>query len=134
MKPWLSSRRRLIDLGILAGVSLVLFLIFQNPSFVALFAMGFIWNWTASQDLNLLFESRRSRFSTLKLVVNVQNLFLKPFTNSWVKIAVGILPAGIFWCMVIAFNESEMPWYATFLGSLFFEVINLKLKKPEPAA
>ena len=75
--------------------------------------------------------------SMLNTVVNLQNLILKPFSKApgFVQRILKVLPAGIFWTMVIYINESDMPWWATFIGSLVFEIIQLEIdffKKNKP--
>jgi hypothetical protein len=128
MKPFLMERKRVIDLIILLVIVLIIFWIWGHWGFMALFVLGYIWNWVAAQDLSLIFENRRYRFSTLKLVGNLQILFLKPFKSAplWIRWIVGILPAGVLWSMIIYFNDSQMPWWATFLGSLTFEFVQLE--------
>ncbi len=129
MKPFLTNRRRSMELLGLLLLDLIIYFIWSSWPMVTLFSLGFIWNWVASQDLQLLFENRRYRFSMLKMVMNLQFLFLKPFENfpAWVKWIVRTLPAGMFWSMVIFFNDSSMPWWATYLGSLVFEIIQLEI-------
>lgn len=130
MKPFLVERRKLNDLGILIILNIVIYIIWQKWEVVSLFSVGFIWNWVASQDLGPLMENRRYRFSTLKMISNLQTQVVKPFINmpKWVQALARSLPAGIFWSMVIYFNESQMPWWATFMGSLTFEVVQIEIK------
>lgn len=130
MKPFLTTRRRLVDLLILFVLDLGLYFLWQDLSLVVLFSFGFIWNWVAAQDLHMLFENKRYRYSMVRLVINLQTMFLNLVVRApaWVKWVVQILPAGIFWTMVILFNDSSMPWWATFLGSLVFEIIQLESK------
>lgn len=130
---FLSSKRRLLDLPILLLIVILITLALDGAS-AALFAVGFIWNWVATQDLDPLFMNRRSKFSMLRMVINLQTMILKPFAKApeIVKLILKCLPAGIFWFGVIYLNDSKMPWYMTFLGSLVFELTSL-VKKPKAA-
>lgn len=129
MTPLIPPKRKMIELGIMVVLAAVFYLLYPNPDAAMLFVFGFIWNWSASNDLTVLFENRRYRMSMLKLVVNLQNLALKPFgwAPAFVKGIVKVLPAGIFWSLVIFVNDSDMPWWATFVGSLAFELMQIEL-------
>ena len=131
MKPFLTSKRKMIELLVLLGFNIVFYLLWSSFDVIALFSLGFIWNWVASQNLDLIFENRpRYRFSMLRTVLNLQSLFLKPFEKSpaFVKFFIRIVPAGVFWFAVIYFNDSQMPWWMVFLGSFAFEIIQLDSK------
>ncbi len=125
MKPFLTTRRKTIELGVLLVLGAGFYLLWPGPEGVVLFSFGYVWNWVGSQDLQGILENKRYRFSMLKLVVNLQKIFQRPVAGApeAVKIPVRILPAGLFWLMVITFNESTMPWWSTFLGSLCFELV-----------
>lgn len=127
MMTFIPPIRKLIELLILFIILGVFYLIYPDLSIVILFTFGFIWNWTASNDLSVLFLNKRYRFSLIKFVVTCQQLILRPF--SWapeiLKKVVKILPAGLFWTLIIFWNESFMPWWATFIGSLVFELTQL---------
>ena len=129
MSTIVPPKRKMIELGIMLILAAVFYLIHPNFDAVMLFVFGFVWNWSASNDLTAVFENRRYRMSMLKFVVNMQNLILKPFgwAPEFVKRIVKVLPAGIFWSMVIFVNESEMPWWATFVGSIAFELLQIEL-------
>lgn len=131
MNSFFISKRKTVELAILVILDAVLFLVLNNWDFITLFSLGFVWNWVASQEKDILIENnRRYRFSTLKTVFNLQNLFLKPFKNApeAIKFFVRILPAGLFWAGVILFIVSPMPWWAVFLGSFLLELIILETK------
>lgn len=129
MMLFIPPKRKLLELILLLVMALILYFIFNSLNAVVLFCFGFIWNWSASNDLSGIFENKRYRFSMLRMVVNLQNLFLKPFHSApqAIKLILRILPAGIFWSLVIFINESAMPWWCTFLGSLAFELMQLEL-------
>lgn len=130
MTPFVPPKRKLYELLGLVGFDLLVYLLFPNLDAVILFSLGFIWNWAASNDLSHIFENRRYRFSMLKAVLRMQELALRPFKNMPLivqKIA-AVIPAGLFWTFVIFVNESEMPWWATFLGSITFELLQIELK------
>ena len=129
MKPFLVEKKRMIELGILAVMDIVLYFIFSDASSVALFSFGFIWNWTAAQDLESVLVNPRYRFSMLKFVGNVQALALRPVQRfpRWTHFIARLIPAGVFWIMVIFINDSVMPWWMTFIGSLVFEIVQFEL-------
>lgn len=124
------SKRKLFELLLLIFLDIVFYFLWNSWNFVVLFSLGYIWNWVASQADTLNFENKRYRFSTLKTVVNLQNLILKPLKGmpEAVKLIARALPAGVFWTAVILFNESNIPWWAVFIGSISMELIQLETK------
>jgi hypothetical protein len=135
MNGFLISKRKFFELVILVFLDAVLYLVLNSWDVVTLFSFGFIWNWVASQESNIMIgNNRRYRFSTLKTVFNLQNLSLKPFSKApeSVKFIVRLLPAGLFWAGVIVFIDSPMPWWAVFLGSFVLELIILETKIFQP--
>ena len=135
MNGFLVSKRKTLELGILLLLDIVFYVLWNSFDFVILFSLGFIWNWVASQEQSIILENnRRYRFSTLKTVFNLQKLFLRPIKRmpKFVHFIARILPAGLFWSAVILFNESPMPWWAVFLGSLTVELILLETKLFHP--
>jgi hypothetical protein len=129
MTTFIPPKRKIFELLMLPVFVGVFYVIHASVEAITLFAFGYIWNWSASNDLELLFQNKRYRMSMLKTVVNLQNLILKPF--NWasfiVQKLVKILPAGIFWSLVIFINESDMPWWATFIGSAVFELLQIEI-------
>lgn len=129
MTSFFIPRRKVIELLLLMMFLGILYFIWPSIEVMGLFSFGYIWNWSASNDLGTLFENKRYRMSMLRLVVNLQNLTLRPF--SWapeiLKRLIKVLPAGIFWSLVIFLNDSHMPWWATFLGSFVFELLLLEI-------
>lgn len=137
MNSFFISKRKTFELGVLIVLDIIFFIILNRLDFVTLFSLGFVWNWVASQEENIMIgNNRRYRFSTLKTVFNLQNLFLRPVGKApaFIKFTVRLLPAGFFWWGVILFIESPMPWWAVFLGSLILELILLEIKflSPKP--
>lgn len=135
--PFLTSRKKMLELLILALLDVVIYFI-SGWEVVALFSMGFIWNWVASQELEALLSNKHYRFSMVKLVKNLQLMILNPLAGApqFVKWFAAALPAGIFWWLVIFVNDANMPWWATFLGSFFyqilqFEMLSIKKEKEE---
>ncbi|MES2528622.1 MAG: hypothetical protein V4598_16180 [Bdellovibrionota bacterium] len=125
MRPFLTSKRKLIDLIVVITVSAVIWpLLGMEAAF--LFCFGFIWNWAASQDLTQYMSGKSYRFTMLKLVTSSQTLILSPAPiqrlPEFAKAIVRSLPAGIFWWAVIWTNDSDLPVWATFAGSLVFEL------------
>ena len=125
MRPILTSKRKLLDLVVVLILAAVVWLI-QGIEPALLFAFGFVWNWVASQDLSQYMEGRSYRYTMLKFVLNLQALIVSPGfikrSPEFVKLILRSLPAGIFWSMVIWFQDSDLPIWATFLGSLSFEL------------
>lgn len=128
---FIPPKRKLVDLFILLFLLLVIYFVYPEMEVLTLFAFGFIWNWSASNDLAELFEhNKRYRLSLLKFVYNIQSLFIRPVKSAPVllKKFISILPAGAFWAIVIFINESNVPWWPPFLGSLAFELLQIDLK------
>ena len=123
-------KRKLFELVILLSVNLVIYFIWEAFGFMALYSLGFVWNWVASQELPELMDNRRYRYSSVRLVKNLQIMIQSPLVRApgvvqWIARS---LPAGIFWGLVIFLNDSEMPWWATFLGSLSYELLSLEVR------
>jgi hypothetical protein len=127
MKPFLTNKRKMIELFLLMVLLGSGYLIWSSVAPLMLFGLGFIWNWTASQKLDQLFENQRYKYSTLKLVFSLQEMIQRPFSrfHPLTRIVPKIVPAGTFWLLVIFFIQSDMPWWATYGGSLFFELTQL---------
>lgn len=125
MRPILTSKRKLLDLVIVVILATVVWMI-KGLETAWLFAFGFVWNWVASQDLSQYMEGRSYRYTMLKFVLNLQALIVSPGfikrSPEFVKLILRSLPAGIFWSLVIWFQDSDLPIWATFLGSLSFEL------------
>ncbi len=135
MSSFFISRRKFFELLALIIIDLVFYFLWDNLDFVILFSFGYVWNWVASQESDVtLGNTKRYRFSTIKTVFNLQNLIVKPFPHlpSMVKTGLKSLPAGMFWTAVIWFNNSQMPWWAVFLGSLSAELAQLESKFFKP--
>ncbi len=58
MRPFLTSKRKLLDLIVLVVLAGILWFL-QGYEPALLFSFGFIWNWVASQDLSEHMEGRR---------------------------------------------------------------------------
>lgn len=129
MTTFIPPKRKIFELLGLPVFLGIMYLVYPKIEAVTLFAFGYIWNWSASNDFTLLFQNRRYRMSMLKTVVNLQNLILKPFGQApaIVQKIVKILPAGIFWSLVVLINESDMPWWSTFIGSAVFELLQFEI-------
>lgn len=128
MNAFFITKRKTFELGLLLLLDLILYFILSDFDFVILFSFGYVWNWVGSQQDSLTFEGKKYRYSTLKTVINLQNLFLKPLASAphFVKMIVRSLPAGLFWGAVILFVDSHMPWWSVFIGSLTLELILLE--------
>ncbi len=130
MSSFVPPRRKLWELLAALGVAGVLYLFYRNLDAVILFISGFVWNWSASIDPGPLFENRRYRFSMLATVIALQRFVLRPFVGApeLLRRFVGIFPAGTFWWIVVIINDSTMPWWFTFFGSLTFELFQIELR------
>jgi len=128
MNPFLTSKKKLLELLFLGVGLIVILIVWPSVDTAMLFCLGFIWNWTASQEILYAFDNRKYRFSLLKMVFTLQSLFIFPFKNlpEITKLIPRILPAGIFWCLVIWFVQAQMPWWTTFIGSLVFELTQIQ--------
>lgn len=125
------SKKKIFEIFIMIIISGIIYLIYPHFEASALFCSGFVWNWAVSIEHGDLLQTRKYRFSFLRTIILIQNLFLKPFKNSpefLIKI-ISLLPAGFFWNLLFIINESEMPWWSTFLGSVSFEMLQLFLSK-----
>lgn len=129
IKVLFPSRRKMLDLLILVVLATVFYFLFPVLEGVILFVFGYIWNWCASIELDPVYENRRFRFSMLSTVRNFQKLILKPFRRAprIIQKLISILPAGIFWAMVVYINDSVMPWWAPFVGSAAYELLQIEL-------
>ena len=128
MNGFLISKRKTFELLFLVLLNAILYFILGNLDFSILFTFGYVWNWVGSQHESLSFEGKKYRYSTLKTVLNLQGLILKPLSRApyAIKLLARSLPAGLFWWGVIIFNESQMPWWAVFIGSLTMEIVLLE--------
>ncbi len=128
MKLVLPSKRKLFELSLLPLFCLPFIILGNSPDIVILLGLGYIWNWAASNDLPYVQENRRYRMSLIGLVVTINDWILKPFhqMHPLVTHFVRLFPAGIFWLGVLFINDSVMPWWATFVGSLLFELTQIK--------
>ncbi len=137
MRPFLTSKRKLIDLVVISVLIAILWPTLGVEA-ALLFGSGFIWNWAASQDLSQYMAGKSYRFTMLRLVLNLQSLIQSPpFIQTppeFIKLILRSLPAGLFWWAVIWFQDSDLPIWATFAGSLVFELSQWEIfyRKKEP--
>ncbi len=125
MRPFLATKRKLLDLIVLLILATAVYFL-QDFDSALLFSFGFIWNWAASQDLSQVMEGKRYQYTMLKLVLSSQAWIVSPGivqrSPEIIKLILRSLPAGLFWWAVIWFMGSELPFWATFLGSFAFEI------------
>lgn len=127
----MSSRRKLFELLIMLGLGLGLYFVWASAAYVSLFFVGFIWNWSASQNVAIIQESRNYRFSFMKMIYNLQRPLEK--LPRYIAIPARCLPAGLFWWLVILFADSSLPFWPVIIGSLVYELIQLDsilIRKP----
>lgn len=135
MKPFMADRRKMIELLPLPALLALIIVFAPKPTMAILFAFGYIWNWTVSQPLLYVQENKRYKFSTLKLVKNIHQIFLKPVEKlkiSWAKRIVSLLPAGLFWGLISHSLSSDIPWWMCFFGSLSYELMDLIFNRTIP--
>jgi hypothetical protein len=91
-----------------------------------MFSSGFIWNWVGSQDLTQFMEGRNYKYTTLRMVLNLQSFIVSvgPLKRApeFAKVILRCLPAGLFWWGLIWFFDSELPMWPAFLGSVCYEL------------
>jgi hypothetical protein len=125
MRPFLTSKRKLLDLIVLLVLAVVVGFL-QGVEAALMFSSGFIWNWVGSQDLTQFMEGRNYKFTTLRFVLNLQSAIVTagPLKRAPdpVKMILRCLPAGLFWLALIWFFDSDLPAWPAFLGSLCFEL------------
>jgi hypothetical protein len=121
--------RKILEIFFILVCSYGYFLVYPKWEGVLLFLFGFIWNWSASIPLDPIFENRNYRFSMLKTVHNLQSFIVKPVKDGpqILKSLLASIPAGCFWWIVIYINDSDMPWWSTFFGSLLYEIFQYLL-------
>ena len=123
------SKRKKIEFFLLPIFLGVLYFFTSNIDAVVLFTFGYIWNWVCSIELDEMYSEKRYKFSLLRLVLTVQQTFLKPFNKfpEILKRVIRIFPAGVFWFLILFIYDSQMPIWAPFLGSLVFELTSLEV-------
>jgi hypothetical protein len=123
------QKRRLFELLALFVFSLAAFAVFQDGKQVVFFVTGFIWNWSAYQRLDYVFEKPKYRLSFLKMVYNLHYLFqypLKKFPLPF-RILARTLPCGLFLLGLNHFFDSKLNVLASFAGSFLFELFQFDL-------
>ncbi|GEM_PF-1469638 len=128
MKPFMADRRKMMELLPLPLLLTIIIVFAPTPSMCILFAFGYIWNWTVSQPLLYVQENIRYKFSTLKMIKNIHQLFLRPLSNfkyKWPNKIISIIPAGLFWGLIAHSLGSDIPWWICFFGSLSYEGLSL---------
>lgn len=123
-----SKNPRLLELiFLILVISIVSFL---SLSAASLLALGFIWNWTLLFDVEKVKTNKRYRFSTLKFVFILRDIFEKLLKDHpqylWVA---RLFPAGLFWLLVGYFLDSFAFWWAPFIGSALLEAIHWVIQK-----
>lgn len=119
----MSSPRKLFELMIMLGFALGLYFVWESAAYVSMFCVGFIWNWSASQNVVIVQEGRNYRFSFMKMIYNLH----RPLERlpKYLSFPAKILPAGLFWWLVIIFADSNLPFWPVMVGSLVFELLQL---------
>jgi hypothetical protein len=124
------NKRKTFEILFMLFLDAILYLLLGSVDFVVLFSFGYVWNWVASQQETIYLDNKRYRFSTLKVVLNLQRLIQPsdPRVPIIIKMILKSLPAGVFWGAVIIFHESHMPWWVVFVGSFTMELVLLEQK------
>ena len=123
-----SKNPRLLELIFL--IIVIFILSFMSFSVASLLSLGFIWNWTLLFEVEKVKTNKRYRFSTLKFVFILRDLFEKPLKAHpqylWIA---RLFPAGLFWLLVGYFLDSYAYWWAPFVGSALLEGIHWIIQK-----
>jgi len=117
-----------LELFVLSTFLFLIHFLTNRLDVVILFTFGFVWNWSVSIQNNTFSVLKHHKFSMMNTIRWIHEFFLKVFKRSPELIyrLASIVPAGLFWSLVIHFNESQMPWWATFLGSLVYEILQIQ--------
>lgn len=123
------SKRKKIELLLVLPFAFLVYFFASDLNSIVLFLFGYIWNWVNSIELNEIYNEKRYRFSLIRFIRSIQSIILKPFRRfpSIIQKVIGIFPAGVFWFLVIYIYESQVPWWAPFLGSLIFEIVSFEV-------
>lgn len=123
------TAKKKIELLLVLPLILIVYFTSSDINTTVLCVFGYIWNWVNSIELNDTFSEKRYRFSLIQLIRFIQSMMLRPFRKfpPIFQKLIGILPAGTFWFLIIFIYESNMPWWAPFLGSLIFEIVSFEI-------
>jgi hypothetical protein len=129
MSPISFKPRKFFELAGLFFLATLSQLLLKDINVTSLFCLGFLWNWAISFNLDQSLNSRTHRWSMIKLVITIHRFWLKPFQKSpyYIQRIIYLFPAGCFWLLVCWLNDSTMPWWPAFVGSLFFEISQIDL-------
>lgn len=128
MKHHLPSRSELLELLVLALMVGGLQLVLGSWGWSALFAFGFIWNWSVLNGwVTRKTQERQYRFSMLRAITLLHKLLTAPVARfPLLQAALGTLPAGIFIALVSYSLDAPIPWWAAILGSLAFSLVRFQ--------
>jgi hypothetical protein len=128
MKILIPKSKLVLEFFVLLAFLFLIYFLTNRLDIVTLFTLGFVWNWSVASQNDSSTVIKHHKFSMMHTILRIHEFFLKIFKRSpeLVYRLAGILPAGFFWSLVIYFNESQMPWWATFLGSLVFESLQIQ--------
>jgi hypothetical protein len=120
--PSLQESLELVALGLMvAGLQYLI----GSWGWTALFALGFIWNWSVLNGWALRRSAtRKYRFSVLKGVVKFHETLTKPFAKyPKTQKLIEIFPAGLFLGFISYILGSPIPWWSAIIGSLGFILV-----------
>lgn len=125
----LVSKKKKIEFLLVFPLALLIYFFSPDINTIVLFIFGYIWNWVNSIESGEAFSEKRYRFSLIRFVRSIQAGLLRPFQKApfLLKKIIGIFPAGAFWFLILFIYESDMPWWAPFLGSLVFEILSFEI-------
>lgn len=128
MKTLIPKSKLVLELFVLSIFLFLIYFLTNRLDIVTLFTLGFVWNWSVAVQNDTFSVLKHHKFSMMNTIRRIHEFFLKVFKRSPELIyrLASILPAGLFWSLVIHFNESQMPWWATFLGSLVYEILQIQ--------
>jgi hypothetical protein len=128
MKMLIPKSKVVLELFVLSIFLFLIYFLTNRLDIITLFTLGFVWNWSVAGQNDTFSVLKHHKFSMMNTIRRIHEFFLKVFKRSPELIyrLASILPAGLFWSLVIHFNESQMPWWATFLGSLVYEILQIQ--------
>jgi hypothetical protein len=128
MKILIPKSKLLLELFVLSTFLFLIYFLTNRLDIITLFTFGFVWNWSVASQNDSSSVIKHHKFSMMHTIRRIHEFSIRIFKNfpELVLRLASILPAGLFWSLVIHFNESQMPWWATFLGSFLYEILQIQ--------
>lgn len=129
MRQHFPSWTELLELGALGAMVLALQWFIGSWAWSVFFVMGFVWNWSVLNGwVHGQVRQRQYRFSMMRGIAKFHELLLGPFGRyPRVRRVLAVLPAGLAIGVVCLVFQSNVPWWAAFLGSTAFFLVRRQL-------